>query len=644
MSRPVAVLLKGLLAALPLLFVTPSASQASDEVAGEATETTITHVEPSAQGLQLLVSVPEESDVDLGGVSVTIDGTQASATAARADSRTAIDRTAVLVIDTSKSMHGERFQAAKAAALTFLDTVPDDVQVGIVTFASDVTRALEPTTDRDAAREVIDGLSLSKDTLLYDGVLEAVDMAGTEGQRTLLVLSDGRDTSETRLDEVTTRVAEGDVLVDVFSVDGEGNADSELQTLATAGHGKVITADADALQEAFSAEAAILSRQVLVTAQVPESVSATEATVSVTLAAQPTTLTAEAFAPVRDGDEAAPEQPSRSSGGGLVVPRSFMLAGLGAAGLGLACLLVVLLVPKRAKQMTPEQRAAVYTDRLVGRHADQTRAEPDQALTQAKDAAAKVLHRNKSLEDRIARSLDAAGSSWKPSEWLLLHSAIFIGAGIVGLLLGTGSLLLGLVFLGLGAVGPWMWLRIRRARRRKAFGASLPETLQLMSGSLAAGLSLAQSVDTIVREGTEPVSSEFKRVLVETRLGVALEDSLESVGERFESKDFAWVVMAIRIQRQVGGNLAELLDTVAATMREREYMRRQVAALAAEGKLSAWVLGGLPPAFLLYLLLTNREYVMVLFTEPMGWLMLGGAAALLGLGVFWMSRLIKVEV
>ena len=132
-----------------------------------------------------------------------------------------------------------------------------------------------------------------------------------------------------------------------------------------------------------------------------------------------------------------------------------------------------------------------------------------------------------------------------------------------------------------------------------------------MSGSLSAGLSLAQSVDTIVREGSEPIAGEFRRVLVETRLGVSLEDALEGVGERFESKDFEWVVMAIKIQRQVGGNLAELLDTVAATMREREYVRRQVAALAAEGKLSAWVLGGLPPLFMLYLLLTNRDYVIV---------------------------------
>ena len=122
-----------------------------------------------------------------------------------------------------------------------------------------------------------------------------------------------------------------------------------------------------------------------------------------------------------------------------------------------------------------------------------------------------------------------------------------------------------------------------------------------MSGSLSAGLSLAQSIDTIVREGNEPIASEFRRVVVESRLGVTLEDSLEGVAQRMQSKDFEWVVMAIRIQRQVGGNLAELLLTVAATLREREYLRRHVKALSAEGRLSAYILGGLPPVFLIYL-------------------------------------------
>jgi tight adherence protein B len=266
------------------------------------------------------------------------------------------------------------------------------------------------------------------------------------------------------------------------------------------------------------------------------------------------------------------------------------------------------------------------------------------ALESAKSAAANVLKRNRGLEVKIAHRLDGAGSSWRPAEWLLMHAGVFLLVSVVGLLLGKGNLIIGLIFIVLGAIGPWFYLGFRRKRRKKKFERGLPDTLQLMSGSLAAGLSLAQSVDTIVREGPEPIASEFRKVLVETRLGLSLETALQGVADRFESKDFDWVVMAINIQRQVGGNLAELLNTVAATMREREYMRRQVAALAAEGKLSAMVLGGLPPAFMLYLLVANHTYVIVLFTRPIGIAMLVGGAMILSVGVFWMSRIVKVEV
>jgi tight adherence protein B len=262
-----------------------------------------------------------------------------------------------------------------------------------------------------------------------------------------------------------------------------------------------------------------------------------------------------------------------------------------------------------------------------------------QALESAKTAAANMLKRNASLEQKIAQRLEGAGSNWRPAEWLLFHAAVFVGVSIVGLLIGGGDLIVGLLFMALGAFGPWFYLGFRRRRRKKKFEAALPDTLQLMSGSLAAGLSLAQSV-----EGTEPMAGEFRKVLVETRLGLSLETALQGVADRFQSKDFDWVVMAINIQRQVGGNLAELLDTVAATMREREYIRRQVAALAAEGKLSAMVLGGLPPAFMLYLLVANRSYVIVLFQRPLGIAMLIGGAMILSVGVFWMSRIVKVEV
>jgi tight adherence protein B len=325
-----------------------------------------------------------------------------------------------------------------------------------------------------------------------------------------------------------------------------------------------------------------------------------------------------------------------------------MYAGIGAVGLGLLGLLILLVPFERT--LTTQERVQQYAARAgTGAPASApitvSASRPEEsALQSAKDAAANVLSRNVSLEQKIAQRLDGAGSQIRPAEWLLLHAGIFLGMSVLGLVIGGGNLVVGLVFMVIGAAAPSMYLRFRRKRRKRRFESALPDTLQLMAGSLAAGLSLAQSVDTIVREGSEPMTSEFKRVLVETRLGLSLEAALQGVADRFQSEDFDWVVMAINIQRQVGGNLAELLNTVAGTMREREYIRRQVAALAAEGKLSAYVLGGLPPAFMLYLLLANRTYVMVLFTRPLGWLMLGGGALILSVGIFWMSRLVKVEV
>ncbi|MDP2774374.1 MAG: type II secretion system F family protein [Nocardioides sp.] len=626
----VRTLLTTTLAAAVLTLVPASAAQAADG--------TIAHVQPTSGGVQILVSVPPDIEVDLDDVSVTIDGQDASAVAVPAATTSQVRRTAVLAIDTSKSMAGARFEAAKAAALAFLDAVPDDVHVGIVSFAADVTPSLEPTQDRAAAAAVVDGLTLSLQTRLYDGVLAAVTMAGLEGQRSLLVLSDGADTSDTDLEVVTGAISDAEILVDVVALGQRGKAVEALTQLASAGDGQVIAATPRALAEAFSNEADVLARQVLVTAQLPDAVASTEASVEVTLGTDAGPVTAEAFTTVLDR---VPEVPGVSDSGGWTPPDWVKYAGIGAVGVGLV-LLLLLLVPQRSRPMTVVDRVSRYTS--PGPDPAAQKPEAEAALTQAKEAATQVLQRNRGLEVRISNRLDGAGSDLKSSEWLLVHLAIFLGTGMVGLLLGKGSLVVGILFLIGGALGPWLYLGHRRSRRRRAFSAGLPETLQLISGSLSAGLSLGQSVDTIVREGTEPVSSEFRRVLVETRLGVALEDALDGVAERFESKDFAWVVMAIRIQRQVGGNLAELLDTVAATMREREYMRRQVAALSAEGKLSAYVLGGLPPLFLLYLFFTQRDYVMVLFTDPRGLVLLAIAGLLLAVGGFWMSKLVKVEV
>lgn len=207
-----------------------------------------------------------------------------------------------------------------------------------------------------------------------------------------------------------------------------------------------------------------------------------------------------------------------------------------------------------------------------------------------------------------------------------------------------GGIALSILALILGIVVPWIYLKFRHGRRLSAFNGQLAQTLGLMAGGLQAGLSLPQAVDSVVREGHEPMAGELRRALVEQRLGIDITEALEGVSDRMESDDFRWVVMAIRIQREVGGNLAEILHTVADTLREREYLRRQVKALSAEGRLSGYILTGLPPLIFFYMTFANPDYVRLLYTTLPGYILLGIALFLLSLGSFAMMKLATVEV
>jgi tight adherence protein B len=248
------------------------------------------------------------------------------------------------------------------------------------------------------------------------------------------------------------------------------------------------------------------------------------------------------------------------------------------------------------------------------------------------------------FEEVLGLRLEAAGVPLRSAEWLLIHVGLTLGMGLLFLLLFGGALVPALIGVAIGFLAPWFYLSFKETRRLNAFLGQLPDTLQLLSGSLSAGYSLPQAVDTVVREGQPPIVTEFNRALVEARLGVPLEDALDSVAARMKSKDFAWVVMAVRIQREVGGNLAEVLTTVAATLRERERLRRQVLVLSAEGRLSAWILGGLPIVFGTYLALVRREYLRPLYTELLGYILLGMGLTFLTVGILWLRKVVKVEV
>lgn len=240
--------------------------------------------------------------------------------------------------------------------------------------------------------------------------------------------------------------------------------------------------------------------------------------------------------------------------------------------------------------------------------------------------------------------LEAAGFPLRPGEWMLLHVTVAVSSASLLALLTGGRPIAAVAGLILGVAGPCLLLTASRHRRESRFLAQLPDTLQLLAGGLAVGYSLPQAMDSVARESHPPIRTEFSRALVETRLGVPAEDTLERIAERTGNRDFAWVVMAIRIQREVGGNLAELLTTVAATLRERERLRRQVAALSAEGRLSGVILAALPVVFAVYLMLARPEYIDPLFSTPLGIGLLGLGLACLAGGGFWMSRVIRVDV
>ena len=335
---------------------------------------------------------------------------------------------------------------------------------------------------------------------------------------------------------------------------------------------------------------------------------------------------------------------------GEPLSQNVLYAGLGALFLALA-LVVAFVLGTATRSNRPEElmrrRLSIYT--LTGRKPKRasettTTALGDSAVARSAVEFADRVVKNRDFDAVLGRKLEAAAIPLKSSEWLLIHVGVTVALSLALFLISGGAILPTVLGLVVGGIVPWLYLAIKKSKREKAFLAAMPDTLQLLAGSLQAGYSLPQALDTVVREGQEPVVTEFNRALVESRLGVPVEDALDGISDRMESKDFLWVVMAIRIQREVGGNLAEVLTTVAGTLRERERLRRQVQTLSAEGKLSAYILGALPPLFVVYLIFARPDYLAVLYTDPAGIVFSVAGVLLLAVGSFWMSKVVKVEV
>jgi len=589
------------------------------------------------------------NESDLASAKIVVNGTQVPAEGANklnpGQARTGV----ALVIDTGPNMdQSNALVSAKEAARTWIDAAAGDgTQFAIYGAGDRVNLVQNFTGDKERLKAALDRLGPTKQSSLWATVRQAgSSFLNTNLQPNVVVIAGDPD-------NVTPNdyaAASGAVLssgATAFAVNflGPGYDPSQLNQIVTqAGGFSYQTGDGNQVGSLVgNVQTSLSSQQYRINFDAglqPGQVAEIELTVGGS-----STKASVVLGGVAKGNQALNPTPVGSplslplldSAFGLIVVVGLVL--LAAALLAYA---VTLLFVK------DDQLSSVLQayDGVAG--VDEFEDEGQQSI--AKSA---LIQRAVEITEQVAESqgylgrteaaLERANLPLRAGEALFFYVAFVVVMTLIFLLLMQnliGALVVGVI----AALLPVAVVSYMASRRRKAFMAQLPDTLQLLSGTLRAGYSLMQGVEAVAQEVAEPMGLELRRVVTEARLGRPLEESLENTAERMNSPDFAWAVMAIRIQREVGGNLAELLLTVAETMTARERLRRDVAALTAEGRMSAIVLGALPVLLGLAMFVINPEYIGVLFKDGLGIAMLIMSIVSMLIGFFWMKKIITIEI
>ena len=545
----------------------------------------------------------------LAGLAVVLLSTRADAKAPAGDVEV------ILAIDTSGSMR-PAIAAAKAAATEFVASMPAEVSIGVETFGDSVTVLTPPTTDRGLVSEQINAIAVDGNTALYDAVVTASQQfTPTVANKVLVLLSDGKDDgSASTLDEAVASIQ--GVHVESISLT---TAETDLDSLSA--FGPVTSADDAAGVSAAFARVAGLVADVVETAAVPTTVvppttiPAPTTTVPAPATPEPVATTVTARLPV----PAVPTTATTSE-----VPLSSFRLWLGA--IGLFCGLFVLGLLLFPRRRISKARLGIDKPRSVSEMGKRTITAVEVALERHGKQAG------------FATALAVAGIAMQPGEFLGTVAALAIVAALVGLLIGgsLGALLAAIVV----CLCVRIYVRRRKAKRQAAFAQQLPDVLQLVTTALRSGYGLTQALDSVAEEAEEPARSEFAHVLVESRLGRDLSEAMRALAQRMESEDLDWVVAAIDINRDTGGNLSEILNTVSATVRERQRMARQVGTLTAEGRLSARILTVLPLLMAFWQWRANSENF-ALLTHGGGLVALIIGGTLMVVGSIWVRKIVN---
>ncbi len=566
-----------------------------------------------------------------------------------------LKRATVLVLDQSGSMVTNGGLATTVSKMKeMIQNAPDTDQFGIVTFGSSAVVVQDMTTDKAALSKALDSIKPADKqarTAMWDGVVSGTAILDRlpSYEHNLILVTDGKDDSS----QATAAQARGAVIgsgngtgatVFAMGITQEGQLDENgLSKLVESAGGRFfVTNDATNVAQAFDETTQALNNEYVVTFT-PSS--GTQGTQSLALTVGGYTASANfSDGSVKSGASAlAPLPVSSPSGpaffrttGGLVL--ALLLVGLAVA---IAAYIAAQLLMSRTSVL--DAALTPYTEGYTAAEGEEEGGGLSQnALLQRAVAMTEGFAERQGFLDAVEHKLEVAELPLKAAEVLLIWIGGLILLTGIGLVLGRW--VVALVLLVIGLLGGPAFLDMKARMRQRKFETQLPDMLTLMAGALRAGFSLMQAVDAVSQEVQDPMGKELRRVISESRLGRDLEDALDDTAERTGSDDFAWAVMAIRIQREVGGNLAELLITVAETMVQRERLRREVKALTAEGRISAIVLAILPPGLAVIMYVVNQEYMTPLFHEVLGQVMLGLSVIGMFVGYLWMRKVVQIDV
>jgi tight adherence protein B len=586
---------------------------------------------------QYVLSLPEQMNLSAGRVRVTENGkpvTGLQVIPAGKASKGAFG--VVLAIDASNSMKGAAIERAIGAARQFLIFRRPNTSVAVVTF-NHSNRVLRPFTTKsaDLSSTLAAIPPLAEGTHIYDAVETSVELIGrakiTAGS--IVVLSDGADTgSSAKLGEVATAARRAHIRLFTVGLRSPAFSPDPLRELATTTGGTYAVADsASELAAVYRGLGAQLSREYLLRYRSlagPGVHISVAATVDGVTGSATSTYTTPLLAvkPVAPYHESLLDRALQSLW--LAVLVSLLCAALVAFG-------VAALV--RAPDKGVRGRIGEFVSIASAARRERTGGLPDRVLISAERSFERTPWWN-----RFKDQVELADIHMPPVQIVLWT---VVGAFAVGYFFSgiAGSALM-LVFGLIVPVIVYELIDRRVARKRRLFADQLPENLQVLASALRAGHSLVAAMAVVVDDAAEPTRSELRRVVADERLGVPLEDALQVVVHRMQSRELAQVSLVAALQRQTGGNAAEVLDRVIEVIRERAELRRLVRTLTAQGRLSRWILTGLPIGLMLLIAVVNPSYLDPLLHTSGGRIALVIAAGMVVAGSLAIQKLIEVKV